>query len=254
MPNVGHFHHLVMEVSDLDRSARFCEEIIGLEPVGRDLWPEDGSNVAFRTAEGQYFVLVEVPDFKPTLGVHTNFMLSTSDYEVVYERLKSVGALVIDHRAEQRSVGEVSTYFSDPDGQRLQITAFEPEAFHVPAAKRGKIVAGRLEDFPIGSVAHNREGKFFVVHLAEGILALNDVCTHQQCTVAYQPEHYRFYCACHYNRFTRTGEHIAPIPGTPPLHRYALELVDGRIVVDTDTTIPRTPAEAAEMVPMPAHS
>jgi len=156
MPNVGHFHHLVMEVSDLDRSARFCEEIIGLEPVGRDLWPEDGSNVAFRTAEGQYFVLVEVPDFKPTLGVHTNFMLSTSDYEVVYERLKSVGALVIDHRAEQRSVGEVSTYFSDPDGQRLQITAFEPEAFHVPAAKRGKIVAGRLEDFPIGSVAHNR--------------------------------------------------------------------------------------------------
>jgi hypothetical protein len=35
MPNVGHFHHIVMEVSDLDRSAKFCEETIRLELVGR---------------------------------------------------------------------------------------------------------------------------------------------------------------------------------------------------------------------------
>lgn len=251
MPNVGHFHHLVMEVSDLERSAQFCEEIVGLEPVGRDLFPEAGPNAAYRTGEGQYFVLMQVPDFKPTLGVHTNFMLPTSDYRVVYERLKERRCLVIDHRAEQRSVGEVSTYFSDPDGQRLQITAFEPEAFQVPAAKRGKIIAGRLEDFPVGSVTHVREGKFYLVRLQDGILALNQVCTHQQCDVTYQPEHYRFFCPCHYNKFTRKGEHIGHTLGTPPLHAYAIEIVNGQIVIDTDRTIPRLPEEADRMVEVP---
>ncbi len=252
MPNVGHFHHVVMEVSDLNRSAQFCEEIVGLEPVGRDLWPEDGPNASFRTGEGQYFVLVEAPNFEPRLGVHTNFMLPTNDNHVVHERLKERDCLVIDHRAEQRSVGEVSTYFSDPDGQRLQITAFDPEAFQVPAAKRGKVIAGRLDDFPVGSVTHVREGKFFLVRLQEGILALNEVCTHQQCSVSYQPAHYRFFCACHYNKFTRKGEHIGHTIGTPPLHAYAIEIVDGQIVVDTDRTIPRKPEDAEQMLPAPS--
>lgn len=247
MPNVGHFHHVVMEVSNLDRSAEFLEQAVGLKLAGRDLWLEDGPSAAFQTAEGQYFVIVEVPNFTPRLGVHTNFMLPPEDYQVVYDGLKERGCLVMDHRAEQRSVGEVSTYFSDPDGQRLQITAFQPEAFQIPAAGRGKIVAGRIDDFPMGSVTHNKEGKFFLVRLQEGILALNDVCTHQQCTVAYQPEHYRFFCACHYNKFTRKGEHIGHIRGTPPLHAYAVEVVDGQVVVDTDASIPRT-TEQAELM------
>lgn len=248
MPRTGHFHHLVLEVSDLDRSERFLQEAVGLQPVGRDLWPEDGPNSSFKTDDGQYVVLVQVPEVKPSgPGVHTNFLLPTEDYWKVHKRLGEIGCLVIDHRAEQRSVGEVSQYFNDLDGHRLQITAYDPEAFQVPAAKRGKVVAGRVEDFPPGSVTHYAEGKFFLVHLPDGFLALNQVCTHMQCNVAYQQEHYRFYCACHYNKFTRKGEHIGHTPGTPPLHAYAIEIVDGQIVVDTDRTIPRTPEEAERM-------
>jgi len=252
MPQPGDFHHLALEVSDLERSERFFRDTIDLEPVGRDLWPGEGLTSTFKTGDRQYLVLVQVDEVKPEgPGVHTNFMLDPDDYPAIYDRLKDLGSLVIDHRAEQRSVGEVSTYFKDPDNHQLQITAFAPEAFTIPAANRGKVVAGRIEDFAVGSVTHVQEGKFFLVRLQGGMLALSEVCTHRQCNVGYQPEHYRFYCACHYRKFTRKGEQIAIEPDTAPLHMYAIELVDGQVVVDTDRSIPRTPESVDRMVPVP---
>src|SRR5438105_2938032 len=221
MPQPGDFHHVALEVSDLERAERFFKETIDLEPMGRDLWPGEGSTSTFRTADRQYLVLVETDEVKPEgPGVHTNFVLAPEDYPPIFDRLKDLGALVVDHRAEQRSVGEVSTYFKDPDGHQLQITAFSAEAFTVPAAKRGKIAAGKIEDFAVGSVTHVKEGKFFLVRLQDGMLALSEICTHRQCNVGYQPEHYRFYCPCHYRKFTRKGDQIAIEADTAPLHAY----------------------------------
>lgn len=249
MSKAGQFHHVVLQVADLDRAEQFFGETLELEPLGRDLWPEDGPNSSFLTDTGQYLVLVQVDRMDPEgPGVHTNFMVPPDRYQALYDRLKGLGFIVVDHRAEQRSVGELSTYFGDPDGHHLQITALSAEAFIVPAAGRGKVVAGRLEDFPIGAVSHIKEGKFFLVRLGDGILALNEVCTHMRCNVTYQPEHYRFYCACHYNKFTRTGAHIGHTRGTPPLHAYAVEMVDGQLVVDTDISHPRAPSEADNLV------
>src|SRR6266545_4030971 len=243
MSEPGDFHHVALEVQDLDRAERFFREVMDLEFVGRDVWPNEGATATFRTSARQYLVLVESDELTPEgPGVHTNFILAPEDYPPVYERLKELGALVVDHRAEQRSVGEVSTYFKDPDGHQLQITAYSPEAFTVPAAERGKITAGRIEDFPVGSVTHVKEGKFFLVCLQAGMLALSEICTHRQCNVVYQQEHYRFYCPCHYRKFTRTGEQIAIEKDTAPLHMYAIDFVDGQVVVDTDLSIPRMPA------------
>jgi Rieske Fe-S protein len=247
-----HFHHLFIEVSDLERSERFYGETMGLDRMGRDWWPDEGPTSTLKTDQGQYVVLVQTPQVKPDgIGVHTNFMVSTEDYGAIHERLQAAGCYIPDLRADLRPVGELSDNFTDPDGHLLQITAISPAAFEVPAAKRGKIVAGALADFPLGSVTRNREGKFYLVHTAEGFLALNEVCTHQRCNVVYQPEHYRFYCPCHYNKFTRTGEHLGHIAGTPPLHAYTIEFVDGQIVVDTDRSHPRRPDEARTMVPGP---
>jgi catechol 2,3-dioxygenase-like lactoylglutathione lyase family enzyme/nitrite reductase/ring-hydroxylating ferredoxin subunit len=252
MGQPGDFHHVVLEVADLERAEQFFADTLELEALGRNLWPEDSPNASFRTGDHQYLVLVEVAEVKPEgPGVHTNFILAPQDYEVVYDRLRDLGALEIDHRAEQRSVGEVSTYFRDPDGHHLQITAFAPEAFLVPPAKKGKVRAGRIEDFPVGSVTHINEGKFYLVRLGEGVLAISEVCTHRQCAVTYQPEHYRFYCPCHYRKFTRTGLQLAVEYDTPPLHVYPIEFVAGEIIVDTDRSIPRTPEQTDKLVPMP---
>ena len=253
MARVGYFHHIVLEVSDIERSKEFYENALQLEPMGSDLWIEPGPNAFFRTADGQYVVLLEVTEVKPEgPGVHTNFALSPVDYDFIHEQLQERGSLIRDHREDERSVGEVSQYFDDPDGHRLQITAYSPEAFIVPAARRGKIVAGRIQDFPPGSVTYIKEGKFFIVRVGDSIVALNEVCTHRQCNVTYQQEHYRFWCACHNRRFTRVGVQI-PRPKTDvaPLHMYRIEFRGDEIIVDTDVTVPRTEEQAAQLVPLP---
>ncbi|MBM2809447.1 MAG: hypothetical protein HW416_206 [Chloroflexi bacterium] len=248
MPNVGDFHHVVIEVTDLDRSQQFYADTLGMEPIGRD---HEGSTATLRTEEGHHVVLTRVPAVKKDQsGVHMNFTVSHDHWHAVSSRLAELGIKLRDfeHRDEQRAAGEISMSFWDPDGHRLQFAAYDPEAFQVPAAKKGKIVAGRIEDFPLGSVTHNKQGKFFVVRLADGFLALNQTCTHMQCNVAYQPEHYRFYCACHYRKFTRTGDQIEIKQDVPPLHVYAIEFVKGEVVVDTDRSIPRSRDVVDQMV------
>jgi nitrite reductase/ring-hydroxylating ferredoxin subunit len=247
-----HFNHKVVRVTDLARSERFFGEVLGLEPLGRDRWPhEDGPTSTFKTQVGQYVVLVEVPFVDAALAEHWNFMLSPEDFVDVQARLHAEGCAIGDLRIEFRAVGEMSDNYYDPDDQMMQITAIAPEAYETPPSRMGKVVAGRIEDFPVGSVTHNDEGKFFIIRTRDGILALSEVCTHRQAAVCYQPEHYRFYCPRHHNKFTRTGAHLGHTPGTPPLHSYAIELVEGNVVVDTDVGISRLPSEARRMVPVP---
>ncbi|MPZ13027.1 MAG: Rieske 2Fe-2S domain-containing protein [Chloroflexi bacterium] len=246
-----HFNHKVVQISNLERSERFFGEVLGLEAVGRDLWPgEEGRTSTFKTQIGQYVVLVEVLFVDASRAEHWNFMLSPEDFVEVQARLKVEGCAIGDLREEFRAVGEMSDNYYDPDDQMMQITAIAPEAYETPPARRGKIVAGRLEDFPLGSVTHNDVGRFFIVRTQDGILAISEVCTHRQSSVCYQPEHFRFYCPRHHNKFTRTGVHLGHTPGTPPLHVHAIEFVDGQVVVDTDVSIRRLPSEAKRMAPV----
>jgi cytochrome b6-f complex iron-sulfur subunit len=56
-------------------------------------------------------------------------------------------------------------------------------------------------------------------------------CTHLGCTVQYQPEKKRIFCACHSGVYDpATGE---PLAGPPPkgLTKYAVEVRDDRVVV-----------------------
>jgi len=248
-----HFYKLMLEVSDLERSEKYYRADLGLEFIGRDLWPGDPSNATFRTTDGAYVELVEVAEVKPDgAGVHRNFMLPEEDYWVVYKRLKERGWERPNYRTEMgvRSATEVTCSVYDPDHHRLQLTAWRNE-YVIPAAERGKVVAGRIEDFPVGTVTHVREGGFFLVRSANGMLALNQVCTHLQCTLAYQPQHYQFFCYCHNRRFQRNGEQVAIRPDVQPLNRYAIAFVDGQVVVDTDTSLACAPEDVDRMVPVP---
>lgn len=217
MPNVGDFHHIVLESTNLDASDRFYGDTLGLMHLGRDLWPGEPPSSTYRTDEGHHIVLVQVPAVKKDeQGVHYNFTVTTEYWHDVRKALERDGVKLreFEHRDEQRSEGEISMSFWDPDGHRLQFAAYDDSAWHVPPSKKGKIIAGRIDEFAVPSVTLNREGKFFLVRLPDGFLALNQVCTHMHCLVGYQPEHYRFYCACHYRKFTRNGEQIALQPAS----------------------------------------
>ncbi len=65
MALVGGFSHLVVQGTDLDRSEKFYQEVLGLNPIGRDLVTEEGPKSLLRLNSGQMVLLVQVPKMEP---------------------------------------------------------------------------------------------------------------------------------------------------------------------------------------------
>jgi len=58
-----------------------------------------------------------------------------------------------------------------------------------------------------------------VVNTGSGYIALSSVCTHQGCTVGYEPTSGNILCPCHGSQFTKTGS-IVNGPAATPLQSY----------------------------------
>ena len=95
-----------------------------------------------------------------------------------------------------------------------------------------KIDAGPVANFPIGSVTRFREGKFYLSRLENGIIALYWRCTHLGCTVPWREDENLFHCPCHGSIYERTGQNIAG-PAPRPLDYMTVEIVNGRVIVNT---------------------
>jgi catechol 2,3-dioxygenase-like lactoylglutathione lyase family enzyme/nitrite reductase/ring-hydroxylating ferredoxin subunit len=249
----GLIDHILLDVADLERSEAFYGEAIGLPATGRDLWPGDGPSATFELGDGIHLVLVEVAEVRPDPpSMHTRLAVPFEEWDPIVERLRALGhRLHDDRKGGLRAVGEAGLNVTDPDGHVLELELHGPATLETPSARRGKIVAGHIDDFAIGSVTRVAEGQFFLLRLADGFLALSQVCTHMQFAITYQPEHFRFYCPRHRRRFTRTGRYMPRfrLDETPPLRTYPIEYVNGQVVVDTDESIPRTENEVDELVP-----
>ena len=254
----GRVHHIVIDVAELERAERFYGEDLGLQSLGRELWPDEGKTSTFELADGQYLVLLEVAAARrDPPGLHTRLAVPAAEWDGLIQRLEARGySLHDDRKGGLRAIGEAAANVTDPDGHVLELECHGPAAFEFPPARRGKVVAGHVDDFPIGSVTRIAGGQFFLVRLQGGFLALSQVCTHMQFAVTYQPEHFRFYCPRHRRKFTRTGKYIPRfgLEDTPPLRAYGIEIVDGQVIVDTDVAMERTKDEADSLVAFPAEA
>lgn len=105
----------------------------------------------------------------------------------------------------------------------------------------GRVSAGNVEDYPVGSVTRISEGKFYISHVPEGFLALWQKCPHLGCTVPWMPdqksedtiaEKGRFNCPCHGSIYDRYGQIITG-PAPRPMDLFPITIVNGRIMVDT---------------------
>ncbi|MBI2910321.1 MAG: Rieske 2Fe-2S domain-containing protein [Chloroflexi bacterium] len=107
----------------------------------------------------------------------------------------------------------------------------------------GKVVAGRVEDFPVGSMTTVRDGKFYISHVPEGLLAIYWRCTHLGCTTPWLADdefhlpggeklHGIFHCPCHGAIYTPTGQVVAG-PAPRPLDLMELTVEGGKVVVNT---------------------
>jgi len=110
---------------------------------------------------------------------------------------------------------------------------------------RKVIVPGTIADYPLDSVTLVREGKFYLSHVPDGLLALYWKCKHLGCTVPWKPnEEFDgklgvFHCPCHESIYLRTGQNVAG-PAPDPLDIMPIELSGNTIVVDTGKITSRT--------------
>jgi catechol 2,3-dioxygenase-like lactoylglutathione lyase family enzyme len=118
--------HVVLETTNLERTKRFYSAGLGLKPVG-----EDQDEVFFEFPNHQLLGIkpvVALSDRTKRHGraVHVAFNVGQSDFDRMLELIPALGgASQGDSRAEDglRPPGERSIYFSDPDTNKLQITA-----------------------------------------------------------------------------------------------------------------------------------
>ncbi len=113
-------HHVAVIVGDLDCSARFYQEVLGLKPDQR---PDLGFPGLFYTlGEGQQLHLMQIDDpysgcEQPTHGGRDHhFALATDDLDGLVVRLGEAKVVY----AKSRS-GRAAIFFRDPDGNAIEV-------------------------------------------------------------------------------------------------------------------------------------
>jgi catechol 2,3-dioxygenase-like lactoylglutathione lyase family enzyme len=122
--------HVVLETTHRERTTRFYSEALGLRPVGTD-----DDEVFFEFPNHQLLGLKPVTGLSNRTkrhgrAVHVAFNVSQEAFDQMLELIPALGgANQGDSRAEDglRPPGERSIYFSDPDTNKLQITAHGEE-------------------------------------------------------------------------------------------------------------------------------
>lgn len=122
----------------------------------------------------------------------------------------------------------------------------------------GKVeVPGTVADYPLNSVTAVREGKFYISHIPEGLIALYWKCKHLGCTVPWKPdEEFEgsspagvFHCPCHGSIYLRNGENVAG-PAPAPLDYMEMTITSEKITVNTSKINKRTrfdPSQATKV-------
>ena len=122
--------HVVFESTNLEQTKKFYSEALGLKPVG-----EERDETFCEFPNHQMIGVKPVAALSDRTkrhgrAVHVAFNVSQEDFDRMLELIAALGgANQGDMRAEDglRAPGERSIYFSDPDTNKLQITAHGEE-------------------------------------------------------------------------------------------------------------------------------
>ena len=118
----------------------------------------------------------------------------------------------------------------------------------------GSVITVAAADIPeVGENPYrNTAGKFYVMHLDEGVIALYWKCTHLGCTVPWNEGEDRFHCPCHGSIFFRNGvKESGPAPS--PLQYFPISVTPtGDVQVDTGSPTSRSDFDPSQTAPYPA--
>ena len=117
-----------------------------------------------------------------------------------------------------------------------------------PGAFGDKVVAGQIDEFQPGTVSHIPKGRCYITCLQDGgLMALWQRCTHLGCTIPWREDEGVFLCPCHSSVFTPVGEVVSG-PAPRPMDLFAIELLEGQVVVDTGQVIERQTFDPSQVV------
>jgi cytochrome b6-f complex iron-sulfur subunit len=104
----------------------------------------------------------------------------------------------------------------------------------------GLVEAVPPADVPDQGVLYVSGARAYLTRIDDEVVALSETCPHLSCRVPWCEQAGEFECPCHGSFFNRAGDH-AKGPSPRGMDRYAVEIVDGKVVIDTGTIIEGQP-------------
>jgi len=157
-------------------------------------------------------------------------------------------------------MGGILAFLAEFSGIFVGFGALIPGFFR-PLKQEGlgaKIPVGTVEEIKQRFAQTNDEpilfaqGRFFLLHPPEGIIAAFRRCTHLGCTVPYNVPEDQFHCVCHGSLFDKKTATVKGGPAPRPLDLFAISAdPGGQVIVDTKPLEPsllkRTGYDAAQL-------
>ena len=92
------------------------------------------------------------------------------------------------------------------------------------------VILAKSSDLAVGQTKAYKSGRtYFITRLAGGLFAVDDICTHQGCSVELFGK--ELACPCHGSAFTAADGKVVNGPATRSLKSYPVSDVDGNIVI-----------------------
>jgi catechol 2,3-dioxygenase-like lactoylglutathione lyase family enzyme len=130
MIKVSGINHAALSVKDLDKSLQFYTQVLGLKISERE-YQKPGVEYFLDCGSSLIGLIQGDPAGEKHLlqdsglgGNHVSFRVDTKDFDRYCEELKSAGVTITYMKKRERSW---SLYFLDPDGNKLEITAWPLE-------------------------------------------------------------------------------------------------------------------------------
>jgi catechol 2,3-dioxygenase-like lactoylglutathione lyase family enzyme len=162
--------HFTLGVTDLERSRRFYEEVVGCT-----FWRANDTAVFMRCAES-YFVLSRsgyhvAPNRGRDTLIHHAFFIDAADFDAALAHVEACGVEILLYEDKgHRSFTGRHAYFHDPDGNTIEFIDFHGigdtaapdyqgrERRRARSHLAGKLAAGEPKNEPNGSDEESDEG------------------------------------------------------------------------------------------------
>ena len=125
MPNLFTLHHVSLYVRNVDTSAAFYADVLGLEEIPNRVGK---AHIRWFTIDGFRTIHLIGGDPEPERPrqFSTHLALATTDFETALRRLEQHGVTYVNlarepERVTNRRDGVRQVYFQDPDGHWLEI-------------------------------------------------------------------------------------------------------------------------------------